>query len=714
MTLSDMTDTVHREYLQAGDGASAADPVRPQCPVCKSQNTQHLCQVDGYDIWRCPESATDFVWPMPTASALKELYDREAWFEGGERGGYSDYDAQTESSLPLVEEILQRFTGSDKALAVLDIGCGYGSHLRLAADHGWDCFGVEPSLHARTTAQQRHGDRITVVERAEDLLPKRFDLVLMLEVIEHLANPFDLFFTLFGRDVIGPETLVVISTPNARSSQAIRDPAKWAYRHPPSHLVYYSAKSLHSVLSRLMFTEVTTQGIVAQASESTARFDDEAPSVNDETGSFLGILAEARGSNFKEFMHERYVPGAFWKLTEYEHFPRYAMATLFAQGQRVLDFGCGTGYGTARLATVAQTVVGMDISSEAIHWARAMHRNPRIKFEVRSDLGSGFDAGSFDLVTCFEMIEHVDHATQIAAIESISHLLTPSGKLIISTPDPQFTAPYGENPYHLREMTEPEFRQLLEANFPHVVILKQWVLPSVFIGSELAQGQQVAHISALSAQGDAEPPVGFVAVCSQQPIASMPMLCQVDSSSDFNRQTLETEHKLNRLRFDNFKLLNSKRWQESQCQSWEQLANEREQAITLLHTQLQELSSSNAWLSSQRDAWEKLAKEHEQSIQWFSSQRDAWGKLAKEHEQSIQWFSSQRDAWETLAKEHERSVNQLQSHAQELSDANTALTAQRDAWEALATQRGTVLARIRGHWALRFVNFLFRGRLLGD
>ena len=702
-----MTNTVRHDDLHAGHNSSVAVAAQPQCPVCKSLHTSHLCEVDGYSIWRCSESATDFVWPMPSASALKELYDREAWFEGGERGGYSDYDAQTEPSLPLVKEILHRFSVVDKELAVLDIGCGYGTHLRQAAEHGWKCFGVEPSLHARTTAQQRHGERMTIVERAEDLLPKRFDLVLMLEVIEHLADPFSLFFTLFGRDAIGPETLVVISTPNARSSDAVRDPAKWAYRHPPSHLVYYSAKSLHSLLRRLMFTDVSTQGIVPLTMQPATKFQDEQPSVNDDTDAFLGVLAEARGSTFKEFMHERYVPGGFWKLTEYEHFPRYALAAHLAQDQRVLDFGCGTGYGTARLANIAKSVVGMDISDEAIDWARAMHRNPRIRFDVRSDLGRGFDAGSFDIVTCFEMIEHVDHPTQIATVQSISRLLAPNGKLIISTPDPQFTAPYGDNPYHLREMTEQEFRQLLEASFAYVTILKQWVLPSIFIGQDLVGGQLTTHMSALSVSDEVEPPVGFVAICAHQPLASLPMMCQFDTSSDFNRQTLETEHRLNRLRFDNYKLLCSKQWLESQCSSWEILAKERENTVSQLQAHQQELTATSTWLTSQRDAWEKLAKERENTVSQLQIHQ-------QELTATSTWLSSQRDAWEKLAKEYEQSVIQLQTQTRELSDSNAVLASQREAWETLATERGTVLARIRGHWALRLVNFLFRGRLLGD
>ena len=548
---------------------------------------------------------------MPEDSLLKELYDREAWFEGGERGGYEDYDAQTAPSLPLVAALLDRFPESKGKLSVLDIGCGYGSHLSLAADRHWKCFGIEPSAHAREVASQRHGERMTIFERAEDLLPQRFDLVLMFEVIEHLKDPYSLFFTLFGRDAIGEDTLVVIATPNARASNAITDPSGWAYRHPPSHLVYYSAKSLEILLKRLMFKNVNVRGLVPLQPCQTVRYSDEPLSINDEIGEFLGVIAEARGSDFKEFMHERYVPGAFWKLTEYEHLPRYSLAATLATGSKVLDFGCGTGYGSAFLAEAAESVVGLDISEEAIKWARETHRNPGLTFDQRSDLGQGLEQCYFDLVTCFEMIEHVDFDTQMKTIRSISSLLKPEGRLIISTPDPLFTAAYGNNPYHLREMTETEFMELLQSGFKYVTMLKQWVRPNIFIGEQPVPGIEPILFSPLTKTGTNDSPVGFVAICSNQPFVPPPFLCQFDTSSDFNRQTLETEHRLNRLRFENYTLTNDKEWLEIQLQAYQKQANEFERMLTETRDWTNTLSDDKKWLEGQVQA----AREREAELQ---------------------------------------------------------------------------------------------------
>lgn len=525
--------------------------IRRACPVCGGTDSLPLCQVDGFAVWRCPASATDFVHPMPSPEMLASLYDREAWFEGGERGGYANYDAQTEPSLQLVEGLLSKL-GDGAGRSVLDVGCGYGTHLRMAFDRGWKPFGVEPSAHARRVARERHGDVANIVEEIEDLVPHEFDLILMLDVVEHLVDPYPLFFRLFSKGAIGARSRIVLTTPNARSNEAIADPAGWPYRHPPSHLVYYSAESLKRLFARLRFTQVSVTGWSRVPADAVHRFPDETSSANDELTAFAGLVCEASGSDFAAFMHERYIPGTWAKIAEYEHLPRYAFALAHAQGARVLDFGCGSGYGSARLATVAASVVGLDIDEGALEWARTTHKHPRLSFIRRDDLGRGLDAGTFDLVTCFEMIEHVDHATQIEAVTSIARLLAPGGRLIISTPNPAVTVNYGENPYHLREMDEAQFLELLRPCFTEVRVLSQWIRPSVLIGtSSDARGES---IDVVDSGESGVPPAAFVAICSNAFLPELRARCEFDGSTDFVADHVRTERKLNELRFERHQL----------------------------------------------------------------------------------------------------------------------------------------------------------------
>ena len=105
-------------------------------------------------------------------------------------------------TLPLVESLLDSL-GKDKIYkSLLDIGCGYGNHLALAEKRGWDCFGIEILDHARKVAMNRHSPQIVVVESIDDLIPRAHDLILLLDVIEHLPDPYPLFYELFAKGAI--------------------------------------------------------------------------------------------------------------------------------------------------------------------------------------------------------------------------------------------------------------------------------------------------------------------------------------------------------------------------------------------------------------------------------------------------------------------------------------------------------------------------------
>ena len=524
------------------------------CPVCREDGVLSLCAANGFDIYRCPKCATDFVAPMPDATVLRKFYDRREWFEAGEWGGYSDYDLQTEPALPFVENILSSFPPDGTVRSILDVGCGFGSHLRLAYDKGWKCFGIEPSAHARSVIQERHGNDFFVVEAADHLLPHEFDLVLLLDVIEHLREPYALLLTLFAKGAITPNTLVAIFTPNARSAKACAAPADWAYRHPPSHLIYFSARSLLYLLQELRFTSIQIDGAHPFTSDVDAGYSDETSELNDRLRLFDGLRALASGSDFAAFMQERYVPGTWSKLAEYEHLPRYRLASSLAAGRTVLDFGCGTGYGSAILADVAASVHAIDIDEDAVQWARRHQRAENLVYEVRSDAGLSLPERSFDLITCFEVIEHVDENTQGEIIANLSRLLREHGALLISTPNPEVTALYGENPYHVRELSEEEFVALLRTQFQYVRVARQSIIPAVVISEGNDSLAHLRPIEGYEAATSTMRPAIFVALCSHGPAAEFPTTCFLDTENDYIAEHLGHAREKNAALFARYKL----------------------------------------------------------------------------------------------------------------------------------------------------------------
>ncbi|MBN1826834.1 MAG: class I SAM-dependent methyltransferase [Candidatus Eisenbacteria bacterium] len=172
-----------------------------------------------------------------------------------------------------------------------------------------------------------------------------------------------------------------------------------------------------------------------------------------------------------EFTGERLVPGVEG-LDELflEHVSRYAFAAPLTVGKRVLDAGCGCGYGSYHLARAgAASVLGIDVSEEAIAYCRENHPHDAVAYERRDVLETGLEAGSFDRIVAFEVFEHVDRPERF--LDEMKRLLRPDGALVLSTPNAHTYEAGGEggdNPYHVKEYVPEEMRALLEGRFGRV------------------------------------------------------------------------------------------------------------------------------------------------------------------------------------------------------------------------------------------------------
>jgi 2-polyprenyl-3-methyl-5-hydroxy-6-metoxy-1,4-benzoquinol methylase/glycosyltransferase involved in cell wall biosynthesis len=501
--------------------AQNKNPKSPPCIICGCEDTR--LQVTTHVVCHCPRCATGFVSPTP---------DEELLVSPGGYAGGSEW----------IGEFLARFEREGETLSLLDVGCGDGSRLAMALGRGWKCFGVEPSDAGLASARQRVGTVAFLTDRVEHLIPLVFDVILLLNVLEHCPDPIRLFYALFTRGAIQPRTTVVISTPNADSADSS---VSLLDRIGSTRFVSFSAESLKLMLEKLRFNQ--------RAISSPPKLLGE-PSPDNLWRDSTEVAAVASGSDFHAFMKERYVPGTWLDISLYEHFPRYILAASLAPQKTVLDLGCGTGYGAAMLARKgAASVVGLDIDPSTIEWAQHAHCEKNLSFSVSADLGEGFASESFDLVTCFEMIEHVSEPVQHATIASIARLLKNDGILLISTPNPVVTKLYGENPFHLRELTEQEFLALLSEHFKHIQLNYQFVHEGTLIAPKSQAAYTNARVESLRGTTERSAAAAFIAVCSNGRLPEIPVSDFVDNA-DLVGSKVRTEHYINRLQLEHFKV----------------------------------------------------------------------------------------------------------------------------------------------------------------
>lgn len=171
-----------------------------------------------------------------------------------------------------------------------------------------------------------------------------------------------------------------------------------------------------------------------------------------------------------EFTGERAVPGQIEPDLWNEHVARYVFAARAAAGRRVLDAGCGAGYGAAMLAERARSVVGVDLAWEALEYAGRRYARANLSFLRASATTLPFADGAFDLTVAFELIEHLQDWEGL--LRELRRVTAPSGACLLSTPNRIYYAETrresGPNPYHFREFDWREFTAELERFFPCV------------------------------------------------------------------------------------------------------------------------------------------------------------------------------------------------------------------------------------------------------
>ncbi|HYE59146.1 MAG TPA: methyltransferase domain-containing protein [Rhodothermales bacterium] len=151
------------------------------------------------------------------------------------------------------------------------------------------------------------------------------------------------------------------------------------------------------------------------------------------------------------------------------HHFAYAYAAALAAGARVVDVGCGTGYGAALLAETAAHVTALDYDQAAIAYAQAHYARPNVDFRVaRAEDLAG--VGAYDLALSFQVVEHVPDVD--AFVARLKAAVRSGGRVLLTTPNLKRRLPASEaNPFHVSEMTHAEFSALMARHFASYEVL---------------------------------------------------------------------------------------------------------------------------------------------------------------------------------------------------------------------------------------------------
>jgi len=228
---------------------------------------------------------------------------------------------------------------------------------------------------------------------------------------------------------------------------------------------------------------------------------------------------------------ERFLPWMADPVVNYEHLHRYRAVADLAAGRRVVDLASGEGYGSALLGEAAASVIGVERDHAAVVHASATYRAPRLRFVEGSVAEVPLRGECFDVVVCFEALEHVEEQDALCA--EAARLLVAGGLFVVSTPNREvYSEEAGfQNPFHVRELDLEEFATLLRRHFAQVRVFGQRVYPvsAIFPLGEPVSGAREYVIArepgaATFRFADAarKAPRYFIALASNGPIAAAP------------------------------------------------------------------------------------------------------------------------------------------------------------------------------------------------
>jgi 2-polyprenyl-3-methyl-5-hydroxy-6-metoxy-1,4-benzoquinol methylase len=203
---------------------------------------------------RCTFVTTDL---SLSAEELKKLYS-DTYFMGEEYRNYIEEKKTIQKNFDARVKDLLRLEKQPEQKDLFEIGAAYGFFLERVKKHFKSVSGIDISENA-TAYAKAHGNAVVCQDFLEYALPKKYDVFCMWDTIEHLQSPH-LYIEKVSRNIT-PGGLLAITTGDIDSLNARIRGAKWRQIHPPTHLHYFSAKTLKKLLEKNGFTVVRSSHV---------------------------------------------------------------------------------------------------------------------------------------------------------------------------------------------------------------------------------------------------------------------------------------------------------------------------------------------------------------------------------------------------------------------------------------------------------------------
>ncbi len=210
------------------------------CVLC-NQRTEHEALYQT--LKRCKVCSLVSADLDPSQEELKRVYGKDYFFEG-EYLNYLEEKEVLQKNFKKWIPLLKRFAPHGK---LFEIGSAYGFFLELAQNY-WEVKGVDISQHAC-----EHGGSLGLNIECGDFLDipveaRQYNVFCLWDTIEHLKKPH--LYIKKIRETITPRGIICLTTGDIDAFVPRIQRGKWRMIHPPTHLFYFSKKTLFALLRK--------------------------------------------------------------------------------------------------------------------------------------------------------------------------------------------------------------------------------------------------------------------------------------------------------------------------------------------------------------------------------------------------------------------------------------------------------------------------------
>lgn len=228
-----------------------SDHIHFNCLLCDSKDLVELKTYEKASLCRCGDCGFIFSRNIPSAQSLIDYYSNN----------YDRTSYLSPITIKRYNEILDRFEGYKKTGKLLDIGAGYGFFLEIARQRGWDVYGVELTDEAVDHCRNKGLKMFKGELQNIDFDDLKFDVIISIEVIEHINNPKE--YLSKTNEILRKGGKFYLTTPNFNSLLRYRLKENYNIIEYPNHLCYYSKKTLKKLFEGNGFSteRIATTGI---------------------------------------------------------------------------------------------------------------------------------------------------------------------------------------------------------------------------------------------------------------------------------------------------------------------------------------------------------------------------------------------------------------------------------------------------------------------